>query len=244
MVAVIVLTVFAWAWAVRTPVPATSDSSVAPEAQAEATATATPEPLVYAAIGASDVVGVGAENPDEGNWASLVHGYMPAGTRFVRLARSGITLSEAKRVEVPQAVSADPDLITIWNVVNDATRGVPLQSYLADLSAVLDKLTQETDAQIVLLNMPDITILMNGMVNPEQKTAIRGGVQNWNKSIEQIAARYDGRVTIIDLFPLSDEVLQHPEYISRDNFHPSAAGYKRLAEVVWETVEREGLLAH
>jgi lysophospholipase L1-like esterase len=56
------------------------------------------------------------------------------------------------------------------------------------------------------------------------------------------AASYGGRVTIVDIFPISNEVLDHPEYISADNFHPSSAGYRRLAEVVWEAIEQKGLL--
>ena len=206
------------------------------------TPTAEPRPLVYAAIGASDVVGVGATDPSTESWVNALHSMMPSGTRFVRLGRGGITLREANMVEVPQAVAARPDIVTLWNCVNDALRGVPLADYIKDLRSALNMLTKGTDATIVVLNVPDISSLMTGNVDSQQATMIRGGIQQWNKAIAETAAEYGDRVRVVDLFSASDEIAEHPEYISPDNFHPSTTGYHRLAEVVWQTIEREQLL--
>jgi lysophospholipase L1-like esterase len=221
-----------------TPAPQPTPSIVA-----QAPVIPTPElrPITYAAIGASDVEGAGADDPSTESWINVLHDKMPEGTKLVRLGRGGITLGEANRLEVPGAVVADPDIITMWNVVNDATHGITLTTYLNDLTAALDKLTGETRATVVLLNMPDITILMNG-IPADQKELIRGGVEQWNRAIADAAARYDGRVHVVDLYPISEEVLNHPEYISGDNFHPSSTGYRRLAEVVWDEITSAGLL--
>jgi lysophospholipase L1-like esterase len=236
MVAVISLSIFLWAWAVRRPAPASAPAGKAVE---QATAEV---PHTYAAIGASDVVGVGADDPRGESWVHRLHSMMPPGTRFQRFARSGITLREANAVELPQAIAAQPDIVTIWNAVNDALGGVQIGAYTQDLDRSLSRLTKETKAHIVVLNLPDITILMNG-VPAEQRMLIQGGVRQWNRAMEETAAKYGGRVTIVDLYPVSDEVLDHPEYISADNFHPSSAGYKRLAEVVWDVIEEKKLLA-
>jgi acyl-CoA thioesterase-1 len=241
----VVLSAVAWAWAVRRPAAdaETPASQPPPALEAEASAAPTPEPrpITYAAIGASDVEGVGADDPASQSWINVLHEMMPEGTRLVRLGRGGITLGEANQLEVPGAVDADPDIVTMWNVVNDATHGITLTTYLNDLNAALEKLTKETRAQVVLLNMPDITILMNGIPD-DQKDLIQGGVEQWNRAIAETAARYDGRVHVVDLYPISEEVLNHPEYISNDNFHPSSTGYRRLAEVVWDEINRDGLL--
>ncbi len=245
MAVVVVLSAVVWAWAVRRPAAEAeaTGAPATPAAPAEVPATPTPEPrpITYAAIGASDVEGVGANNPATESWINVLHDKMPEGTRLVRLGRGGITLGEANRVEVPEAVQADPDIITLWNVVNDATKGVTLTTYLTDLNAALEKLTKETRAQIVLLNMPDITVLMGGLP-AAQKDLIRGGVEQWNRSIAEAASKYDGRVHVVDLYPVSEEVLNHREYISDDNFHPSSAGYRRLAEFVWDEIKQDGLL--
>lgn len=201
-----------------------------------------PPPLVYAAIGASDVVGVGATDPSAESWVNALHSMMPSGTRFVRLGRGGITLREANMVEVPQTVAARPDIVTLWNCVNDAICGVPLADYVKDLRTALNMLTKGTDATVVVLNVPDISSLMAGNLDSRKEDLIRGGIQQWNKAIAETAAEYGGRVRVVDLFAVSDEIAEHPEYISPDNFHPSTTGYRRLAEVVWQTIERERLL--
>lgn len=238
VVLVIFLTIFAWAWAVRRPAPVQGQNN---PSSMQATPTETP-PLVYAAIGASDVLGVGASDHSTQSWVNVLHARMPSGTRFVRLGRGGITLREAMRIEVPQAVAARPDIITLWNCVNDATQGVGLTDYLADLNKTLTRLTTETGASIVLLNMPDISILAVG-ADPTHRALVQGGVLQWNKGIADTASAYGDRVKIVDLFPISNEVLDHPEYLSSDDFHPSTAGYRRLAEVVWATIERDRLIA-
>ena len=229
VVVVIFVTVFVWSWAVRRPVtPEATDS--------------TPAPLVYAAIGASDVVGVGATDPSAESWVNALHRMMPPDTRFVRLGRGGITLREANQLEVPQAAAAHPDIVTLWNCVNDAIGGVPLADYVKDLRSALHKLTRNTDAAIVVLNVPDISTLMAQNLDSQQEAMIRGGIQQWNTAIAATAAEYGGRVIVVDLFGVSDEITEHPEYISPDNFHPSTTGYRRLAEIVWQTIERDRLL--
>ncbi|MDQ3929630.1 MAG: GDSL-type esterase/lipase family protein, partial [Chloroflexota bacterium] len=199
-------------------------------------------PLVYAAIGASDVVGVGASDPFTQSWVNMLHKKMPESTRFVRLGRGGIILREANQIEVPGAVAAQPDIVTMWNCVNDAMRGISLEEYMKDFNAALSRLTRDTDAHVLVLNLPDVTILTSGLIDAQQRALIQGGIRQWNKAMADAAASYGGRVTIVDIFPISNEVLDHPEYISADNFHPSSAGYSRLAEVVWDTIAQKGLL--
>lgn len=229
-VAAIVLSIFAWRWAVRQPMTHPNPTPYN-------------SPLFYSAIGASDVVGVGATNPDTESWVNVVHGLMPPGTRFVRLGRSGITLREANQVEVPKAVAAKPDVITIWNCVNDAVRLMPVRAYTADLTRTLDALTGGTQARIFMLNLPDLSMLVQYSASPQQRELVRGGVMQWNRAIAETARRYGDRVCVIDLFDISHEVDTHPEYISGDNFHPSTAGYQRLGEYVFSAISSELSLA-
>jgi lysophospholipase L1-like esterase len=238
VVVVVLLTVFAWLGAVRRPLPLEANAN----APAPLPTPAEEPPLVYAAIGASDVEGVGASDPSTQSWVNMLRKKMPESTRFVRLGRGGIILREANQVEVPGAVAAQPDIVTMWNCVNDAMRGIPLADYINDFNAALSRLTQDTHAHVVVLNLPDISILTSGMVDAQQRALIQGGIRQWNKAMADAAASYGGRVTIVDIFPISNEVLDHPEYISADNFHPSSAGYRRLAEVVWGVIEQKGLL--
>src|SRR5207253_1987400 len=128
------------------------------------------------------------------SWVNVVYAHMPEGTHFVRLGRSGITLREANAVELPQAVAAQPDVVTLWNCVNDVAQGVQLDSYLQDLKTTLTRLTTETKAKVVLLNLPDITVPMDGRVDPTQRSLIQGGVRHWNSAMGSAAAAYGGRI--------------------------------------------------
>lgn len=236
VIAIIVLTIFVWAWAVRRPVPA--ETTV--ETPEEAEQVQVQRPFVYAAIGASDVVGVGAEDPASQSWVELLARYLPPDTRLVKLGRNGITLNDANKIEVPQAVAAQPDLVTIWNAVNDATRGIPLALYTRDLRTALDRLSQDTSAHILLLNVPDLSLLLPPAFQ-DRRELIRGGIKQWNDAMSRTAAEYGDRVTLVDLFPGSANVLTRPEMVSADSFHPSSEGYRWLADHVWAIMQANNL---
>ncbi|MDQ3706265.1 MAG: GDSL-type esterase/lipase family protein [Chloroflexota bacterium] len=240
VIAIIILTIFVWRWAVRTPVPVAPDVETEDAGKQEQEEQQVQKPFIYAAIGASDVVGVGAKDPSSESWVVLLARNLPANTQLIRLGRNGITLNEANKIEVPQAVAAKPDLITIWNCVNDATRGIPLALYMRDLRSALDRLTQDTDAHIVLLNLPDLSLLLPGP-DSSRRELIRGGIRQWNAAMSQAAAEYGDRVTLVDLFPGSAQVLAQPDLVSADSFHPSSAGYRWLADHVWSVMQRENL---
>lgn len=224
----------------RTPLPVPPDPGVEDEREQEQEQVQEPRPFVYAGIGASDVVGVGATDPASESWVELLARYLPANTRLVKLGRNGITLNDANKVEVPQAVAAQPDLVTLWNCVNDATRGIPLPLYTRDLRSALDRLTQDTEAHVLLLNLPDLSLLLPAS-DSARRELIQGGIRQWNAAMSQAAADYGDRVTLVDLFPGSEQVLIRPDFVSADSFHPSSAGYRWLADYVWSVIQREKL---
>jgi len=149
-------------------------------------------------------------------------------------------LREANSVEIPKAVSAKPDIVTMWNCVNDAVRIIPLDQYTADLRKALSALTKGTEAHILVLNVPDLSLLLQYSAYSEQKDLVRAGVQKWNAAIAQTVRAYGDRVKVLDLFDISHEALAHPEYISSDNFHPSTEGYQRLGDLVWSAIATYG----
>jgi lysophospholipase L1-like esterase len=222
------------------PTPAPAPPTAVPTAPRAAGTLA--RPIRYAAIGASDTVGVGTIDPAHLNWTARIADQLPPDTVYQRFARSGITLYEAMSVEVPAAVAFRPNLITVWLVVNDALRGVPLPVYQKELAALLDQLTTKTDATIVLLNAPDISNVLQPDASAQTRLQMRSVAQIWNQGIATAAAPYGNRVVIVDLFAPSEQAPDHADWLSPDGFHPSAAGYQEIADTAVATMRRAGLI--
>jgi lysophospholipase L1-like esterase len=199
-------------------------------------------PIRYAALGASDTVGVGSRIPARENWTARLHATLPADTVYDRFARSGITLGDATSVEVPRAIAFQPTLVTMWLSVNDALRPVPLPAYQRSLHATLERLLRETDARVVLLNVPDLATLVGSHATAEMRAKLREQVHAWNAAIADTARAFGPRVLVVDLMPASRELAEHAEWISNDGFHPSPAGYQKLADLTHEAMQRAGWL--
>jgi hypothetical protein len=231
LVAVSVLAAFSivvWLWAVRRPAPEPGDQAEAED-----------RPLVYVAMGAQ--FGLGLDNDVDGgrNWVELLREKMPEGTRLITLGRRGVTLGELNKLEISAAVQARPDIITLWSVVSDATRKVALADYLRDLHMALTALCRGTRASILLLNLPDISIITPDMPD-EQRALVRGGVAQWNRAIADAVRRYGRRVRVVDTFPSSEQLLEPADGSAGQG--GTSERNALLAELVWHTLERERLL--
>lgn len=214
-----------------------------------AQATATPRPtqpvsasqllsnsVTYVALGASDAVGVGSTQPGAQGYVPLIAEKLPKGSHLVNLGLSGIHLHEALSKELPLAIATSPRLITIWLVANDFVAGVSYESYMQDLSSLLQQLRAGTQARIVMANLPDLTRLpIFGNLTAPQKEKMLTEIKHWNNAILEIAQHY--AVAIVDLQAEKSKLTTHPEYISIDGFHPSPAGYVELANTFWQAIK-------
>ncbi len=194
-------------------------------------------PLTYVALGASDAAGVGVEDPQRDSWVAVLARLLPQPTRLVNLGIPGVRLDEAIEVELPPALEARPNLITIWLVVNDLLAGVPLDQYAAHLDRMLRDLRAGATAHIAIGNVPDApeSLQYLGMRATERRARTEG----WNAAIAA-AARTHG-ATLVDLnrrWPLA----QHPEYIGPDRLHPTVVGYRTLAETFLQVLREERIV--
>lgn len=193
-------------------------------------------PVTYVALGASDAVGVGTQQPDTQGYVPLIERKLPAGSHLINLGISGIHLHEALSEELPVALPTNPGLITIWLVANDFIANVPYASYMQDLSTLLMRLRSGTHARIVMANLPDLTLLpIFSRFSKQQKATTLTTILRWNATIASTARRYN--VSIVDLMAQSSLLTSHPAYISADGFHPGAAGYAQLANLFWQAIQ-------
>lgn len=201
--------------------------------------TATPKPsVVYVAIGASDARGVGASDPNRTAYVPLLIDHLPPHSFALNLGVNGYTVHDAIANELPQALSAQPTVVTIWLVGNDFRNCTPLASYQHDLDTLLGQLQTQTHAQVFVGNVPDMSQLpairesTSACLNGLSPAQIRAVAQQWNTVIDAEVAKH--HQILVDLF--DSDLAAHPEYISSDGFHPSDAGYRVLANLFWQQI--------
>ncbi|QSQ20691.1 hypothetical protein JY651_36470 [Pyxidicoccus parkwayensis] len=197
-------------------------------------------PIRYAALGAADTVGVGSNSPASENWTARLRAALPRDTVYERFARSGLSLDEARSSELPRVIEFQPTLVTMWLSVNDVLRPVPLPAYQQSLQATLTRLTRETTARVALLNVPDLATLAGFHATAEMRAKLREQALMWNAAIDETARPFGPRVLVVDLLSVSRELAEHGEWLCSDAFHPSPAGYQKLADVTLEAMRRAG----
>ncbi|GCF09064.1 hypothetical protein KDI_26280 [Dictyobacter arantiisoli] len=181
-------------------------------------------------------MGVGSNQPGSQGYVPLITDHLSHDSHTLNLGISGIKIHAALQQELPLALSTNPQLITIWLVTNDFIGGVPYASYMQDLNTLLNQLRTSTQARIVMANLPDVTRLpLLAHLDATKKAALQHEVQRWNAQIAILAHQY--HVTLVDLSAHNSQITAHPEYISGDGFHPSAAGYVQLANFFWSAIK-------
>lgn len=188
---------------------------------------------VYVALGASDAVGIGAQRPGRDGWVARVHGGLPDDPRLINLGMSGARVLDVLTMQVPVAVDANPKWISFWPGVNDLRDDVPLEVFREQLDAMLEQLDTVDGAMIILLTIPDLRHLPE--FAKEDPDLLDATVREWNNAITAVAGAHGALV--VDLYARAPELAENPEYVSGDGFHPSSAGYRRIAEMVLDTIE-------
>lgn len=189
----------------------------------------------YLALGDSTGVGVGARNG--GYVARLFKRILPIrpGSQLTNLCFSGATTSDVLQEQLARGIAEGPNLITLGIGINDIGHGVSLEEFAKNYEEILSKLRKNTQARIVVTNIPDIS---SAPRIPEfARREYQQTIAAFNQRLEAIAARYD--VTLFDVHKVTHEQLHaHPEFFSSDGFHPSDAGYELWADEMWPVIAR------
>ena len=217
-----VLSVFVWLWAMRRPPqPPVAPDESDPEPPQE------PAAPVYVAVGLSNIRSIrGGSQGDD--WPDLLHAMMPAGTDYVKLGADDRNIADSNSQSLAAAISAKPLTLTFWQVAGDATGGTSLPAYLKYLRIALHRLVEETAATVFLLNLPDLSLILEDTTE-ERKALVRGGVEQWNRVIAEVATPHGNRVRLVDLYSHSREILD------------LQSGNEALAGLVWQAVKASTL---
>lgn len=190
-------------------------------------------PITYVALGDSTGAGMGAVN---GGYVARLHNRMlehRPGSQLFNLCVSGSTTVEVLRGQLNQGVAKNPDLVTLGIGINDIGHGFTIDQFAENYERILSTLKEKTTAQIVVTNIPNISSAP--VVASSMRDQYHQKIVKFNERLEDIASRHG--VTVFDIYSItSRELPSHPEYFSRDGFHPSDKGYELWAVEMWPTI--------
>ncbi len=184
--------------------------------------------IEYAALGASDVVGIGASPPSQGYVFEIEDGLdaepMCDGADVTPLGIPGAKAGDIENVSSPAAKELNPDLVTLWTGANDLVSGDSVEGFEEELNQILIDM-DETQAQVFVANLPQLTQLPTFLESPDPDVTT-ARVDAYNAAIARQAAAHGA--VLVDLFSGlgTDQTL-----VSGDGFHPNDAGHKAIAQL-------------
>ena len=198
--------------------------------------------LTYVAIGASETLGFGADDPIRQAWTQVFYRTaLPRAATLVNLGIPGATVQEALQREVPEALGVHPQVVTVWLNVNDILDGVDPAAYQREFAALLADLARLGHPTILVANTPPLDQLPRfsecrpfapdprggcDTTRPLSAGALDGLVDAYNEAISQVARLNGARVVDLQALGLAAERNgTEPTLVSRDGFHPSTAGH-------------------
>jgi acyl-CoA thioesterase-1 len=203
-------------------------------------------PRVYVAVGASETVGVGADDPVTEAWPRVLRDTALPGAELVDVGVSGATVRDALTNQLAPALAARPDLVTVWLAVNDALSLVPVADYEAHLGRLVRALRRGGRTEVLVGNMPaldrlpayraclpgsqvtEVACVLPLVPSPAQ---VRRTVAEFNAAIARVVER-EGAVAV-DLSGQQDLA----GLTSGDGFHPSTAGHREVARTFAEALD-------
>lgn len=198
------------------------------------TLTTTLARLTYVAVGASDTYGIGTEDPDQTSWPIDLTRQLGAGVHLVNVGFPGATVAQAQQTQLPVALAAHPDIVTVWLAVNDLIADVPLPIYQRQLQTLLTGLAQGTQAHTYVGNLPKLTLIP--YFAQEDPAALDAKVRQWNAAIAAVCQTTGA--TLVDLYAGSQDIARNPIFISGDGLHPSTPGAELLAQYFLAAIRR------
>jgi len=205
--------------------------------------------LTYVAVGASETVGYGAEDPLSQAWPQvLFRTALPRDTTFLNLGIPGETVQGALEDEVPAALRLAPDLVTVWLNVNDVLRGVSPADYERQLTTLVARLRRGGRTTVLLADTPPLDRLPAylaclpspppgsgpcrlppGLSAPAPEL-VRAVVAAYGVAAARVATAQ--RAVLVRLYPVAMQARQRGEedqLYGPDGFHPSTEGHRRVA---------------
>src|SRR5437868_9676814 len=116
-------------------------------------------PVVYTALGDSTGAGVGARTG--GGYVARIFERIRKErpqSRLNNLCVSGATTDDVLRGQLRPAINSHPTLVTLGIGINDIGHGLTLETFARNYEEIIKRLKEETNARLVITNLPDISL--------------------------------------------------------------------------------------
>ena len=202
-----------------------------PGSGARTAGTEAPEPLRLAVLGDSGAAGFGVDGPEQTTGAVLAQGLADGADRPIDFRCFAVVGAQSSQLtaQVNAALHWRPDVVAIVVGANDVTHAVPPAVSVRMLAHAVRRL-RSAGVEVVVGTCPDL-----GTVRPIPHP-LKLVARQWSRSLAAAqtvgVVQAGGRsVALADLlgagFATSPEV-----YFGPDRFHPSADGYRAVAEAM------------
>ena len=194
-------------------------------------------PVRFLVLGDSTAVGMGADHPHQTIGATIAGGVAAFSGRPVELTNVAVVGAESpgldEQVEAALRAVPEPDVAVVLVGANDVTHRVDTSVAVRHLEMAVRSL-REAGAEVVVGTCPDL-----GAIEPVPQP-LRLLARRWSRDLaaaQTVAVVEAGgrAVSVGDL--LSEAFSAEPTVMfSKDRFHPSPAGYARVAAALLPSV--------
>ena len=200
---------------------------------------ALPPAFAYVAVGGSETVGAGADDPATESWASVFYrGALTRSATHVNLGQWAATVRSALDRQLAPALAEEPRLVTVWLGIADLVRDVPVADYERDLGELVRALRRGGGTEVLVAGTPALTDLpaVQDCLAGGTGCRLREGLASGEDLAERVAA-YDAAIArvaaaegavVVDVRS-STGGGPGSGLVSDDGFHPSTEGHRRVA---------------
>jgi len=195
------------------------------------------QPIQLLVLGDSSAAGMGADAAHQTVGAIIANGVSALSGRPVRLTNVAVVGAESSGLDVQLATALDevakPDVAVILIGANDVTHRIDKSIAVRHLEQTVRTL-RTTDCQVIVGTCPDL-----GTIEPVAQP-LRLLARRWSRDLAaaQTVAVIEAGGRTVSLGDLlgSDFAKSSREMFSHDRFHPSPAGYARVASALLPSV--------
>ena len=193
----------------------------------------------YVAVGDSYTIGTGVRGKDA--WPMVLTEHLKSRgipiKLIANLGRNGFSSQNAIDVELPAFKQLKPNFATILIGTNDFVRGVGPMSFRLNLQTLLDDIIRVLGHKdrLIVLTLPDFSVTPMGK-SFGSSPIMSAGLLQFNQIIKEEAKKR--HLTVVDLFPVSQEMISDPALIAADGLHPSSQEHLIWARMIFPAAEK------